>query len=90
MTENDIPEFVSPANGTDDREACSKFWIAAYTRPRSEKKVATELSKSGIETYVPIQKQLRIWSDRKNKIEMAVIPMIIFVRILKSQELQRA
>ena len=56
MAENDMPEFVSPANGTDDREACSKFWIAAYTRPHIEKKVATELSKSGIETYVPIQK----------------------------------
>lgn len=81
MAENNIPEFVSPANGTDDREARSKFWIAAYTRPRSEKKVATELSKSGIETYVPIQKQLRIWSDRKKFIDVPVIPMILFAKI---------
>ena len=38
MAENDIPEFVSPVNVADDREACSKFWIAAYTRLCSEKK----------------------------------------------------
>lgn len=46
---------VTPVNGTDDHEAHSKIWIAVYTRPRSEKKVANELSKSGIETYLPIQ-----------------------------------
>lgn len=56
---------VTPVNGTDDHEAHSKIWIAVYTRPRSEKNVANELSKSGIETYLHIQKQLRIWSDRK-------------------------
>ncbi len=53
----------SSANVTGDREACSKFWIAAYTRPRSERKAAQELAKLGIETYVPVQKQMRLWSD---------------------------
>lgn len=88
MAENDIPEFVSPANGTDDSEARSKFWIAAYTRPRSEKKVATELSKLGIETYVPIQKQLRIWSDRKRFIDVPIISMIIFANIIEEDILK--
>ena len=81
MVENDIPEFVSPVNGTDDREARSKFWIAAYTRPRSERKLAQELSKLGIETYVPIQSQLHQWSDRKKKIDIMIIPMIVFAHI---------
>ena len=81
MTDFHESRGVSPVNGTDDREARSKFWIAVYTRPRSEKKVATELSKTGIETYVPIQKQLRIWSDRKRFIDVPVIPMILFVKI---------
>lgn len=81
MVENDIPEFVSPVNGTDDREARSKFWIAAYTRPRSERKLAQELSKLGIETYIPIQSQLHQWSDRKKKIDIMIIPMIVFAHI---------
>lgn len=71
---------VTPVNGTDDREARSKFWIAAYTRPRSEKKTASELIKLGIETYVPIQSQLKVWSDRKKYIDVPVIPMIIFAK----------
>lgn len=81
MAESTIPKFVSPVIGTDDSEARSKFWIAVYTRPRSEKKVATELSKSGIEIYIPIQKQLRIWSDRKKFVDVPVIPMILFAKI---------
>lgn len=81
MDENNIPELVPAVDVTDDREACSKFWIAAYTRPRSEKKAALELRKNGIETYVPIQKQLRTWSDRRKFVEIPVIPMIIFAKI---------
>ncbi len=71
----------STVNVTDDREARSKFWIAAYTRPRSEKKVSLELRNLGIEIYLPIQKQLRTWSDRKKFVEVPVIPMIIFAKI---------
>lgn len=71
----------STANGTDDREACSKFWIALYSRPNSEKKLAEELSKLGIESYVPVQKQLRQWSDRKKNVDVVIIPMIVFAYI---------
>lgn len=81
MDENNIPELVPAVNVTDDREARSKFWIAAYTRPRSEKKAATELSNLGIETYVPIQKQLKTWSDRKKFVDVPVIPMILFAKL---------
>lgn len=74
-------ESISAVNGTGDREARSKFWIAAYTRPKSEKKAAVELAKYGIETYVPIQSQIREWSDRRKKVEVVVIPMILFAKI---------
>ena len=73
------PRFGSPVNGTDDREACQKSWIALYTRPRSEKKVRAYLDRLGIENYLPVQNQLRQWSDRKKMVEVAVIPMVIFV-----------
>lgn len=61
-------ECTTPVNVADGREARSKFWIAAYTRPKSEKKAAVELAKSGIEIYVPIQTQIREWSDRRKKL----------------------
>lgn len=81
MAERNKSKLVSAVFGTDGREARSKFWIAAYTRPRSEKKAATELGKLGMDTYVPIQRQLRMWSDRKKFVDVPVIPMIIFVCI---------
>lgn len=90
MAENDIPEFVSPANGTDDREARSKFWIAAYTRPRSEKKAAAQLAQNPnfpIGTYVATQTQIREWSDRKKKVESVVIPMVIFAEVSSEAEI---
>ena len=76
-----LNQRASPVNGTDDREAHPKFWIAVYTRPRSEKKAASELERMGISAYVPVQKQPRRWSDRIKYIEVVVIPMIIFVHV---------
>jgi len=78
--------LVLSVNGTDDREACSKFWIAAYTRPKSEKKAASELGKT-INTYVATQTLLKQWSDRKKKVESVVIPMVIFAEISSDDEL---
>lgn len=72
-------------NGTDGREALPKFWIAAYTRPRSEKKAATEITRLGIETYVPVQSIMKQWSDRKKKIDVVVIPNIIFVKLSENE-----
>ena len=80
MTNTTKPPYASSVNGTDDREACPKFWIALYTRPRSEKKVRAYLDSIGVENYLPVQNQLRQWSDRKKMVEVVVIPMIIFVR----------
>ena len=66
-------------HGTDDREAHPKRWIAALVQIRSEKAVASRLSKLQIETYVPSQWEIHQWSDRKKKVERIVIPMIIFI-----------
>ena len=77
----------STVNVTDDREARSKFWIAAYTRPKSEKKAATELAKNpGIGTYAPTQIVIKQWSDRKKKVEVVVIPMVIFAEVSTDED----
>lgn len=56
------------ANGTNDREACQKRWIAVLVQMNCEKKTATLLEKAGYETYIPIQQEIHQWSDRKKKI----------------------
>ncbi|MBD5365380.1 MAG: UpxY family transcription antiterminator [Bacteroides sp.] len=79
MTTPTGSQLCSSVAGTDDREARPKFWMAFYTRPRSEKKVRSFLDGLGIENYLPVQHQLRQWSDRKKLVEVVVIPMVIFV-----------
>jgi len=60
-------------------------WFALYTRSRTEKKVHTELKLRGIESYLPLQKTLKQWSDRKKWVEEPLIRSYVFVRITESE-----
>ena len=55
-------------------------WYALYTRPRAEKLVYQRLVEAGIETYLPLQKTYRMWSDRKKMIEKPLLSSYIFVK----------
>ena len=57
-------------------------WYAIYTNPRAEKQVYLRLLEEGIETFLPLQKTYRIWSDRKKLVEKPLIPSYLFVRVL--------
>ena len=85
--ESDVrKERSSFVNGTNDREAYPKRWVAALVHTNCEKKVATKLEKLGIENYVAIQTEEHQWSDRKKKIDRVVIPMVVFVRLTQNEE----
>jgi len=58
-----------------------KSWYALYVKSRTEKKVASELLAKNIDYYLPIQKVLRQWSDRKKWVEEPLFKSYIFVRI---------
>jgi transcription antitermination factor NusG len=60
-------------------------WYAVYTKSRQEKKLAATLAERGIEAYVPVQKTLRQWSDRKKVVDEVLIRSYVFVRILPGQ-----
>ena len=42
-------------------------WYAVYTAARAEKKVKERLDQIGIENYLPLRTEYRVWSDRKKK-----------------------
>ena len=54
-------------------------WYALYTRPRFEKKVNGQLEQKGLESLLPLRQVLRIWSDRKKKIEEPMFPSYVFI-----------
>jgi transcriptional antiterminator RfaH len=55
-------------------------WYALYTRPRAEKLVYQRLVEVGIETFLPLQKTYRTWSDRKKLVEKPLLSSYIFVK----------
>ncbi|MBN1186316.1 MAG: UpxY family transcription antiterminator [Bacteroidales bacterium] len=58
-----------------------KRWYAVYTYSRAEKQVLERLTLEGIETYLPLQKKLKYWSDRKKWVEEPLFRSYIFVNI---------
>ncbi len=56
-------------------------WYAIYTRPRAEKQVYQRLIESGVETYLPMQKTIRQWSDRKKVVEKPLLSSYLFVKV---------
>lgn len=58
-------------------------WYAIYTKPRAEKKVFEQLCLAGFNAYLPLQTQIKEWSDRKKKIQSPLIPSFVFVNSTK-------
>lgn len=54
-------------------------WYLLYSAPRAEKKLYNELIKRGFEAYLPLQKTLRQWSDRKKWVEVPLFNSYLFV-----------
>ncbi len=59
----------------------TKRWLAAYVKMHHEKKVRDRLAQLGIEHFLPVQQEVRQWSDRKKKVERVLVPMMIFVHV---------
>jgi transcription antitermination factor NusG len=61
--------------------ASPKEWHVVTTRSRAEKKVHARLEEQNIESFLPLQKRLRQWKDRKKWVEMPIISGYCFVHI---------
>jgi len=59
----------------------NKKWLAIYTRPRWEKKVNLLLQEKGVESYCPLNKVKRKWSDRVKIIEEPLFKSYVFVKV---------
>ncbi len=65
-----------------------KQWMAIYTKPRSEKKIAERLRNQGFEVYCPLQTTMKQWSDRKKKVQIPIFPSYVFVHISEINRLE--
>lgn len=58
----------------------SARWYALYTRSRFEKKIDTELRRKGIESFLPLIEEVRVWTDRKKKVKEPLFRGYVFVK----------
>jgi transcription antitermination factor NusG len=57
-------------------------WYAIRTRSRHEKMVAEQLQKQCIESFLPLVKSTRKWSDRKKEVELPLFSGYSFARLV--------
>lgn len=65
-----------------------KKWYAVYTRPRWEKKVSELIGKKNIQTYCPLNRVVRQWSDRKKLIFEPLFTSYVFVQCTQKEHVQ--
>jgi transcription antitermination factor NusG len=62
----------------------NNHWYVLYTKSNCERKVSELLTKRGIETYCPLNRVYRQWSDRKKQISIPLFTSYVFVRVNES------
>jgi transcription antitermination factor NusG len=62
-------------------ELTTPCWYAAYTSAQHEKKVATELGRRNVESFLPLYSAERRWSDRRVRLELPLFPGYVFVHL---------
>jgi transcriptional antiterminator RfaH len=61
-------------------------WYPVYTHSRAEKKAYAALLNKGIDAYLPLQRRIKQWSDRKKWVEEPLIKSYLFVRIAEQNQ----
>lgn len=56
-------------------------WYVACTMARHEKQVAAQLSRCGIDNFLPLYDEVHRWKDRRKIISLPLFPGYVFVRI---------
>jgi len=65
----------------------NRKWYALYTKSRHEKRVDEQLQDKNIESYLPMRKVLRQWSDRKKWIKQPLFSCYVFVHTTDKERL---
>jgi transcription antitermination factor NusG len=66
----------------------NKQWYVLYVNVRHEKKVYEKFVEQNIESYLPVVKTLKQWSDRKKIVEEPLFTGYVFVK-LEANELDK-
>jgi len=66
--------------------ALTSHWYAIYTKPRWEKKVHALLTEKKIESYCPLNKVRKKWSDRIKTVEEPLFKSYVFAKVKEDEQ----
>jgi transcription antitermination factor NusG len=69
-------------------ELTSPAWYALVCRPRHEKAVDAALRMKDLESFVPLYRDLRRWSDRAKQVDLPLFPGYAFCRFTNHERPQ--
>ncbi len=58
--------------------AVAPEWHALYTRHQHERVVALHLEQLGCKVFLPLYRELRLWSDRRKQVSLPLFPCYVF------------
>ena len=56
-------------------------WYVVYTKTQHEKKVHMDIEAQSIQSFLPLVKTVRFWSDRKKYIHVPMFPNYVFIKL---------
>ncbi|MEP0262581.1 UpxY family transcription antiterminator [Dokdonia sp.] len=65
-------------------------WHVLYVKSRHEHKVDGLLKEAGLQSFLPLVKTVRTWSDRKKVIDVPLFPSYVFVMIENAKDFYNA
>src|SRR5690348_16239234 len=68
------------------KSSMTRKWLAVYSKPRWEKKINQLLQEKGLESYCPLNKVHRKWSDRIKVVEEPLFKSYVFVCISEADK----
>jgi transcription antitermination factor NusG len=75
------PLYGEPLSGGAGVSESAPLWFAVQTRPRHEKRVNLELREKGLQSFLPLHRERRRWSDRYCWVELPLFSQYLFVRV---------
>lgn len=79
----------SAASGSQLTVAMTQpHWYAVYTSANHEKKVAAELGRRSVESFLPLYSSVRRWKDRSVQLQRPLFPGYVFIHLALSERLR--
>lgn len=88
MTSSLTIETISPSGSALLVQYLEPRWYAAYTCARHEKRVAEQLERRSVESFLPLYETVHRWKNGPARLELPLFPGYVFVRIAVQERLR--